>query len=109
MRAVDNYLKALENAEAEGEILGQQLTTALRKVIPDLEYSLGWFEAGIDTLCFWSEKAFYTKKRNIALGQIVLRVFPELEGYVETPEGGWLTERQAKRVRRILEKLQEES
>lgn len=108
LEAIEKYVEAIRRTEEWGNIVGQMLVDALRPVIPDIEYSLGWAEAGIDTICLWSEKY---KALNVVdkeaedLVLIVKEVFPELVWRIDCPFGILLPPDVAERVREALEEL----
>ena len=109
----NNYLKAISRTEKCGEKVGQALTQALKSVIPDIEYSIGWAEAGVDTICLWSEK--YKAANMIDDGTIPLReIMEEVFGEefcvcIDCPFGIWLPPDTAKKAKEVLTKLRKES
>ena len=108
---VKKYLKSLQEVKKHGEEVCNVLVKNLREVIPDLECTLGWSEAGVDTICLWSdardvrtlgiERAFKMKR----LGKIIEDEMPELRGHLDTPYGVYVTDEEAERIRRILRKI----
>ena len=109
-KLLDDYLEAISRTEKCGEKVGQALTQALKSVIPDIEYSIGWAEAGVDTICLWSEKYkaanMIIDDGTIPLREIIEEVFGEEScTYIDCPFGIWLPPDTAKKVREILEKL----
>jgi len=108
LEAIEKYIEAIRKTEEWGNIVGQMLVDALSPIIPDIEYSLGWAEAGVDTICLWSEKY---KALNVAdrgtedLISIVEEVFPELTWRIDCPFGILLLPDVAEKVREVLEGL----
>ena len=43
-----------------GKIIGESVCYRLKPLIPDITFSIGWEESGIDTICFYS-KQFSTR------------------------------------------------
>jgi len=113
LEAIEKYIEAIRKTEEWGNVVGQMLVDALSPIIPDIEYSLGWAEAGIDTICLWSEKY---KAVNVdlenweelkGLGGIIEEVFSDLAWRIDCPFGVWLPADVAERVREALERLKE--
>ena len=52
---IRRYNQAIREARRWGEEIGKTLEEALRKVIPDIWYTIGWEEGGVDTICLWSK------------------------------------------------------
>lgn len=55
MDLANSYIGSVRECRNVGEKLGEYLVNLLRPIIPDLQYSLGWAEGGIDMLCFHSK------------------------------------------------------
>ena len=106
---IENYLKAIEETSKYGQKIGQILVETLKPIFPDIEYSLGWAEAGVDTICLWSEKreiANVLDEEAISLREIVEEVFgEEFYQHFDCPFGIWLSPDTAKKVKKALEKL----
>jgi len=111
LEAIEKYIEAIRKTEEWGNIVGQMLVDALSTIIPDIEYSLGWAEAGVDTICFWSETY---KVGNVdlerleeqeRLADIIGEIFDGLTWHVDCPSGVWLPPDVAERVRKALEEL----
>jgi len=110
MEMVKNYLRAIEKVQAEALVLAWQLAAALKQVIPDIDVTFGWTGIDKDILCFHSathRKLPSTFGENILLDNVIREVFPDLP--VFTPKGVWLTKKEAKKIRKILLKLKEDS
>lgn len=89
-KLIDEFLSDIERLEQSAHKLGKKLVKILKPFIRDIEYSIGWEEAGIDTICLWS------KSRNrlsikidnyIPFEMIVEEIMPELSLYIECPFG----------------------
>jgi len=50
----EEYKEYILQTRKAGEKLGELIVSVLKDIMPDIEYSLGWAEAGMDTLCFWA-------------------------------------------------------
>ena len=108
-KLINDYIKAIELVKQRGEEIAEKICEAVSDIIPDISYTLGWAEAGIDTICFWSDKRDTGSKYHNGerFEEIVEEVFPELSGYVDTPFGVYLTESEAEKVKEKLEELKE--
>lgn len=109
-----SQLVAMHNACCQlayvlGDIIGRAVCSHLENVISDLEYSVGWEEAGADTICFFSrsgEKCHPKLQDSEDTAQyrhfedVCKAILPELN--VETPFGIWVTAEQASEMRNIL-------
>jgi hypothetical protein len=107
--AINTYVNGIDKVVEAGSILGKIFVEELKKVIPDIEYSLGWEEAGVDTLCFQSANCSVSKKgfnkNNVGLDDIIVKFFPELQHHVETPFGVYLSPKEAKEVREAMRRI----
>jgi len=110
MKEINEYLEAIAKTREKGKALCKKLVEALKPVIPDIKCTLGWAEAGIDTICLWSSSREVSIRHGdiTALLRIIEEVFPELEPHFDTPYGVYLTDEEKKKVREILLKLREE-
>jgi len=93
--AIEKYKGAIEEAERWGNKVGQMLVKALKPIITDIDYSLGWAEAGVDTICLWSEKykaaSMIDNEEAVHLSEIVEEVFgEEFRWHIDCPFGIWL-------------------
>jgi len=114
MGKLDEMLRTLkesvENIERINTMLGREICLAVAPVIK-LDFSLGWEEAGPDTLCFWcpGRRVLDVKLDDVQKGkyvrfaEIVEEVFPELK--VDTPYGVYVTRDEARRIRAALKRL----
>lgn len=57
---IQQFWRACSELRALNKAIGQAIVDALRDIIPDLEHSVGWAEAGVDTICFFSKSRSYT-------------------------------------------------
>jgi len=99
------YKNGIGNAVAAGHIIGEMICTAIEDIIPDIDYSLGWAEAGIDTICFWSNshQVFTSDYENkVRFEELIIEVFPELEYNIDTPFGIYLDKDEAEQIKNKL-------
>lgn len=75
-------------------------------MIPDIEFTVGWWEAGVNTICFYS-RSLSERLTGICLASVVSKVFPELADMVDAPYGAWMTRALAEQVEDRLRKLRE--
>ena len=109
---VKAYLKHLELACSYAEDIAEELVKALKPIIPDIKYSIGWEEGGIDEICFYSKTRNIVAKSEsegltVSLRELIEEAIPELQGHVDTPFGVYLTKEEAEQAKSILSKLRE--
>ena len=105
----------LEIVEKINEQIAKTIVKTLKDIIPDLEYSIGWTEAGINTICFYSDSydAISVVRRDnhdyALLGDIIEKTFPNFSGplRIECPSGIYLPGDKAQSVRERLKKLKD--
>jgi len=106
---IENYLKAIKETSKYGQKIGQILVETLKPILPDIEYSLGWAEAGVDTICLWSEEyeaVNLPDEETISLSEVIREVFgEEFYWYIDCPFGIWLPLDTAEKVKKVLEEL----
>jgi len=108
---INLYLKHLGEARIFGEKVAKTIVEALRQIIPDLEWSLGWAEAGIDTICFYSSSRDISKiglkevEKYVRLEVVIVEVFPELEFHIDTPYGVYLKKNEVEKAKKLLEEI----
>lgn len=108
LKKINRYLRCIKEATELGEEIGQSICDALKPIIPDLDYSVGWTEAGVDTICFWSKSHQKIRSKfDKSLEYLIEKVFPELEGYIETPFGVILSAKEAEEAFKLLTKLRD--
>jgi len=111
-KAIEEYLEAIKETEKHGRKIAQMLVKALKPIIPDIDYSLGWAEAGVDTICLWSKKYEAIKvadEKAIHLTEVIEEVFgEEFRWHIDCPFGIWLSSDTVKKVRETLERLKRE-
>ena len=102
----------LRRYEARMTKFGRTIVNVLKDIIPDLSFSLGWTEQGIDVICFWADERFYDTTRPESLPQIidefVNQVVPDKFFEISAPWGVWVTKEEAEEIRKRLRKLFEE-
>ena len=102
---VDKYKDLCKQTEKAGTKIGKTICELLKPVIPDIRYSLGWEEKGINTICFWSKKGDVDDKEHYyRLMEVIEEAFPELEGYIDTPFGVYLTKEDVKKIKEIFKR-----
>jgi len=110
-KAIEEYLEAIKETEKHGRKIAQMLVKALKPIIPDIDYSLGWAEAGVDTICLWSKKREAIRvadEKAIHLTEVVEEVFgEEFRWHIDCPFGIWLPPKKAKEVKEVLKRLKE--
>jgi len=108
---IKKYLDGLATARDAGAEIAKNITEALKPIIPDIEWSLGWHEAGIDTICFYSREY---DVHSVDVGKIdkydrlpslIAEVFPELRLHVDTPLGIYIPKERCKEIIECLRKL----
>lgn len=102
-----DYEKSVRAAEEAGGKLGEALIKIIEQVIPDIEFSLGWAEAGVDTLCFWSKSHSVSmidiwSDKYTPMSDILEEYFPEIN--IDCPFGVYLTKDEERRLRTLLNK-----
>ena len=104
VRLINDYLEAIRKTQEAGEKLGILICETVRDIIPDIEFSLGWAEAGVDTLCFFSK----SKKKwwGVPFDAVLREVFPEL--FIDAPYGVYLSSDEAEEARKRLKALRGE-
>ena len=109
-KLIEDYRKAIFQTATRGKKLARLICKTVKGVIPDIEWSLGWAEAGIDTICFWSDSPSINAvdfRECVRLNDILTSVFPELQDYIDTPFGIYLTEQEAEKIRTELKQLKD--
>ena len=103
-RLAKQYKDAIEKTKQAGDELGKEIVKLLKPVIPDLRYTLGWWEAGVDTLCLWSESrgAASTRGKDLTgLLEILDDCFPGF--FLDTPYGVYVTSEEEEEIRELIE------
>ncbi|RLE79464.1 MAG: hypothetical protein DRJ52_08355 [Thermoprotei archaeon] len=133
LNKIKEYREAVRKAKQLGEEIARTIAEAVKPVIPDIKYSVGWAEAGVDTLCFYSDSMDVTKRgrylaeefakskkslhdalreaaekfaeKYVYFEDVVTEIFPKLKGYIDCPYGIHLTYSEAEEVRKLLKQL----
>jgi len=88
------------------DMIGRTICSCLSCIILDIDYSVGWEEAGVDTVCFYSKsrQLIRTKenKELIRLEDILDEVLGGCR--IETPFGIYVTSQEAEEIKAILRK-----
>lgn len=108
---IKEYREACKYTEKCAEKIGEWIVKVSKPVIEDISYAVGSVEAGIETISFYSKKrnvvealSFDDIKRNkmVYFVDLVTKVIPEIEGFIETPYGLYLTKKEAEELKKIL-------
>lgn len=105
---LQNYLVAKMALEKSASELGEAITKIIRDVTGiDIYYTLGWYEAGMETICFWcgdrsAVRALNDDSFEESLYSVLLDVFGDDKFYFDTPSGVHLTKEEAKKLRTAL-------
>jgi len=105
---IERYLTYCLNAEIEARIIAEKISKTIKKFIPDIDYSIGWIEGGIDTICFYSKKfdiANIKKDRKVMLEDVIGSVFPDLEHNIYCPYGIYITKNLARKIKKYLKDI----
>jgi len=105
--AFEKWKEAIFTAENYASIIGERICKALRPIIPDLTYSVGWAEAGVETLCFYSNRPTQGRQMFHDLFR-ELPIDTEYTVYFDAPFGIYLTKKELEKAKEILLKLWEE-
>ena len=107
---VEEYIETRKKLEELVNRIGRVLVENLREVIPDISYSVGWYESGVETLALYADSHSMTVPiedlgtgRYTPLERIIMGMFPGL--IVETPYGIWLDGEEKEKVIEILKRL----
>ena len=104
--ALEIYDEHVVEAQKWGKIVVKMLQELLRTVIPDIEITLGWEEAGIEAVVIWSSSI--SNGREVSLEEEIpidkiLKEYFEPKGFYFDEMDVWLTEEEAQQVREKLE------
>ena len=108
---LNQYIEAYNNLRDISKVIAKILNDAIEEVIPDIKYSLGWAEAGIDTISFWSNSHDVSscdlsfKLNCYYLDDIIVEIFPELKNHIDAPYGVYLTKNESDKIRQVLVEL----
>ncbi|MCX7977508.1 MAG: hypothetical protein N2578_00740 [Bdellovibrionaceae bacterium] len=107
---LQEYSKTIKECCDAGFLAGEYLTSLLRPVIPDIEFSLGWEEAGVDTLCLWALSRTenvsgpnYSDEYTIDLIGLLLEFIDDVFIRIDAPFGIYLSKEEAEIIRKIFE------
>jgi hypothetical protein len=107
----DEYIKSCKYTEKIANQIAQMIVEACKPIIKDMKYSIGWQEAGIDTICFYSEthiikpSEIRSIEEKIRFIEVIQETFPELSelwAHIDTPWGFWLTKEEAEQIKQLL-------
>jgi len=108
LKLAEDYSRAVVATVEAGEKFGKALVGLLKPIIPDLRFTLGWEEGGIEVLCLWSDSrdvltSKVLEKRAplyIQLDRVLEPYFRDV--YIDCPFGVYVTEDEAKRIEAII-------
>jgi len=109
MEVAEEYREAIIKADKVGRELAEMICEIIRPIIPDIDWSLGWAEAGIDTICFWSESRKNPRQWEEGmrfLDAVLSEVFEGID--FDCPFGVWITEEEAEEIKRMLKEVRDE-
>ena len=105
---IEDYIDAVGRLVDVGSELCSELVRMLKPVIEDIKCTLGWEEAGYDTVCLWSDSKHPASEerngRNIRLIDVIEDMIPELKYHIDAPFGIYINENEAEEVRKRLKK-----
>jgi len=109
LELAEDYSRAVVATIEAGEKFGKALVGLLRPIIPDLRFTLGWEESGVEELCLWA------RSRNVMAAATILEnrapLYIQLDRvlesyfrgvYIDCPNGVYVTEDEAKRIEAII-------
>jgi len=106
-KKIAEYLKHLKEARRLGEEIGKAICETLKPVIPDIKFKVGTYIGDVDVIYFSSEKYGWSwdkqGKWDKVLEWLIVEVFPELEGHVDSSV--FLMTEEVEKVRELLLKL----
>jgi len=104
---IKKYNRQLSEFKETASNIGELICQALMPIIPDIRYSLGGHESGVDKICFWSEMhgAGAHSYTHWDLDCTLPEVFPEIKNNFETPVGLYLSKDEAQKAREALLQL----
>jgi len=109
LKLAEGYSQAVVATVEAGEKFGEALVELLKPIIPDLRFTLGWEESGVEELCLWARSrnvmatATILKNRAplyIQLDRVLKSYFRGV--YIDCPNGVYVTEDEAKRIGTII-------
>ena len=106
---IKKYIEKCREAMELANAIGNEICNALKDVMPNLGYFVGQQDGGIEAICFYDRdaeiSAFDTEY--YYLDELILEVFPELEGHICCSFGAWVNEEKARIVREKLKSLRQ--
>lgn len=101
--------KKLKEAKKLNEKIADILINELKDIIPDLKYTIGWAEAGIETICLYSDEFKYRFLVNeyTFLDWTIEEALPEFKKTlsIQSPFGIRITKEEAEKIKEKLKKL----
>jgi len=101
LKLAEGYSRAVMATVEAGEKFGKALVELLKPVIPDLRFTLGWEEGGVEELCLWSDSRNVSKILDgapfgISLNDGLRSYFHTV--YIDCPHGVYVSKYEAKRI-----------
>jgi len=101
--------KKLKEAEKLNRKIAEILVAELKDIIPDLKYTIGWAEAGIETICLYSDK-FDLKSLDEDyefLDWTIEEALPEFKKTlsIQSPFCAYISKEEAEKIKEKLKKL----
>jgi len=110
LKLAEGYSQAVVATVAAGEKFGKALVELLKPIIPDLRFSIGWQDGGMEGLFLWSESRHVDAipeegPFSVALDAVLGACFRDAvawPAYIDCPFGVYVTEDEAKRIGTII-------
>jgi len=113
LKLAAGYSQAVVATAEAGEKFGKALVELLKPVIPDLRFTVGWAEGGIEELCLWSDSRDVVTSKVLEKGAPLYIQLDRVLGacfrdavawpaYIDCPFGVYVTEDEAKRIGTII-------
>lgn len=108
-QALEEYSQAISQARLRAVAFGTRLVELLKKVIPDIEYTIGWAEAGVDTICLWSKShqdanGSFLDDSILFLDEVIsdVLVLERYDFYIDTPFAVYITPEEGEKIKVLL-------
>ena len=110
---IKKSMSLIDDLEKTNKKIAKTIVKTLKDIIPDIDYSIGWYEYGIDTICFYSKSKDVTngiEGKSEELRRIIEEVFSDTYPLqFDCPYGIYLNDKEAKMVRDKLIKLKDKN
>ncbi len=112
---IKNFIKHCDRTENLANLIGKKICKAVKPVIDDIDFAVGWEEHRIDTVCFFGYEVdrinsmLYQKVRSgIFFETIIGEIFPTLRDNICCPQGMYVSQKERSEIINIFNKLEEE-